>query len=190
MRILRHPERFCEDSRPYWFLFVCFLLANVLLLYTLYAKQPERYRRISRWIMFESSDSSSAGSADNAQVAALSVPKDPSKSNWLFPGPGRKVGFGGMTLGEALSKRTRKGNTGTARDGVQVLFIDKGSVTYLSGVRQGDVIVSVNRMPTYTLDEFERVARQTDTSRGVLFDIFRKGRFYYMTIETRNAAPW
>lgn len=184
MRIFRFPDRFCADSRPYWVLFVCFILSNILVIYTLYTRQPERYRRISHWFSVESPFTHSFS---EAQSAAFTIPG--SGQGTTYP-PVRTVEFGDMTLGPATAKQVRKRDPGAARYGVEVVSIDKKSVPYLSGMRSGDVIVSVNRMPTYTVADFERVARNMDTSQGILFDVYRNGRFYYMTVETRNPASW
>ena len=201
MGFFKHPDTFCADSRPYWALFVCFILCNLLLIYTLYTRQPERYRRVSRWFTFESQ--SLPGPAEG-QAAALAVPGGRAGApnarggvaqirDWLVPGPPspkRTVAFGGMTLGEASANQASKRDPGDARYGVEVLSIDKKSVPYLCGVRKGDVIVSVNRLPTRTAADFEAVVRNLDTAQGILFDVYRNGRFYYVTVETRYGMRW
>lgn len=205
MQFIRHPDKFCEDSKPYWILFLCFIFCCIMLLGTLYTRQPERYRRISRWL---TADSSSSTGPAQAQAAAFYNPGgpgggepgmqdgirravQPEKGAALAPGSTKRIiEFGGMTLGDAAPNQARKEATGSARYGVEILRIDKTSVTYLSGMRRGDVIMSVNRLPTYTVDDFERVVQTLDTSQGVLFDVYRNGRSYYMTVETRNAARW
>ena len=201
MRVLRHPDKFCEDSRPYWALFLCFILCNILLLGTLYTRQPERYRRISRWFSTESSSSSEFSEAQASAFTPFEGGRSaPSRSQGVGQAgnrpsrapvaPRKIVEFGGMTLGDAASNQARKRDPGAARYGVEILRIDKTSVPYLSGMRKSDIIVSVNRMPTYTVDDFKRGAQSIDTSQGILFDVYRNGRFYYMTVETRNAARW
>jgi len=200
MRMLRHPDKFCEDSRPYWALFLCFILCNILLLCTLYTRQPERYRRISRWF---SAESPPAPELSEARASAFFIPGASQglsqytgiaqAGNGPAPAPNaprRIIEFGGMLLADGASNQARKRDPGAARYGLEILRIDKAGMPYLSGMRKGDVIVSVNRLPTYTVDDFERVAQSIDTSQGTLFDVYRNGRFYYMTVETRNAARW
>ncbi len=196
MRIPRYAGRFCADSGPHWTFFFCFIFFNILVVYTLYTRQPERYRHISRWL---SAESRSTHSLDAAKAAVFTVPgggPGPGVArvwNGLTRAPnarGRIVEFAGMTLSNAAAKQVRKRESGADRYGVEVVSIDKTGVPYLSGVRKGDVIVSVNRMPTYTVADFEQVTRHLDTSQGILFDMYRNGRFYYITIEMRNAVRW
>lgn len=187
-RVVRFSDKFCQDSRLYRVLFVCFIVSNILLIYTLYTGQPERYRRISRW--FSTASNATSGRPD-AQVAAFVAPGTGQSSNWMPDAvylPQKTVVFGEMTLGDAGSNAWRKRGPGTTRYGVEVLSISKSSIAYLSGIRKGDVIVSVDRMPTYTLTDFGEVVRNLDPSQGILFDVNRKGRFYYLSMETWNAG--
>lgn len=188
MRILKFPDEFCANSRPYWILFFVFILSNILLIHTLYTRQPERYRRMSRWFSLESSSDSSSSDSDSSSSDSDSSSSEAQAA--VFTTLGRTVEFGGMTLRDASAKHVRKRDPGADRYGVEVLSISKRSVPYLSGMRRGDVIVSINRMPTYTVTDFEQVAQNLDTSQGILFDVYRNGRFYYMTVETRNAVRW
>lgn len=112
---------------------------------------------------------------------------------WLGTAPHAqepRVDIWGMTLGNAASNLARRGDLGTGRNGIAVLAIARRSVPYLSGIRTGDVIVSLNRIPTYTLHNFEDAVRNVDTSQGILLDVYRHGRFSYMTLETQNARGW
>lgn len=193
MRIIKYPEHFCDDSRPYWALLVCFLVANVLLIYTLYNRQPERYRRISRWLSIEAKALPSLPKAHAATAAAGQGGMMGTAREWLGSthyAQEPRVDIWGMTLGNAASNLARRGDLGTGRNGIAVLAIARRSVPYLSGIRTGDVIVSLNRIPTYTLHNFEDAVRNVDTSQGILLDVYRHGRFSYMTLETQNARGW
>ena len=44
-------------------------------------------------------------------------------------------------------------------EGVMVLDLEQGSLAQLGGLRPGDVIVSVNRMPVSSVDEMAKAAR-------------------------------
>ncbi len=194
MQIIKYPEHFCDDSRPFWALLVCFLIANVLLMYTLYTRQPERYRRISRWISVEAKALPSLPKSHPAAVAAAGGEQDrtagtaPYSTTPYSQEP--RVDLWGMTLGNAPSNYARRRDPGTGRNGIAVVAIEKRSVPYLSGIRRGDVIVSLNRIPTYALHDFEDAIRNIDTSQGILLDVYRDGRFSYMTLEARSAMGW
>ncbi|HIJ74284.1 MAG TPA: hypothetical protein HPP83_09305 [Candidatus Hydrogenedentes bacterium] len=188
MRVFRFPDRFCADSRPYWALFVFFILSIVLLVYTLYTRQPERYRRISRLFPFRAESSSSSL---EAQAAAF-APRAEGGGIPLAPGgvvaargagsARRTVAFFGMTLRDpVVGQAARRPGKGMS-SGIPVVAIDKKSISYLSGFRTGDVIVSVNRVPTRRVADLEMLARSLDPSAGILLDVFRNGQCYYMTL--------
>ena len=80
MRVLIFSDKFCQDSRLHWILFVCFIVSNILLIYTLYTGQPERYRRISRWF---STESNSTFGRPDAQAAAFVTPGAGQSGNWM-----------------------------------------------------------------------------------------------------------
>ena len=175
MRLYKFPARFCEDSRPYWVLFVCFIVFNSLLVYTLYTRQPERYRRISRWLSFR-------------PVAGTVVPTVQA-ANFTLPLAARGMTtMTGTTLRGLPARRAAKRGGQRPRFGVEILAIRKKSVPYLSGFRKGDIIVSVNRVPCRGIDDLDRLIAGQDPSKGILFDVCRNGRFYYMTLEPTNVA--
>lgn len=185
--IIRFPDRFCADARPYLFLFGCFILSNILLVYTLYTRQPERYRSIANLLSFGSSQDSCE---PDVQLAGLQ--RQTSGGGASLPGggpyyqPGRTMKFRGMTLGNAADIRTPILTSRGAGYGVAILAIDKRSIPYMGGLRRGDVIISVNRTRTYSLFDFASVVNKQDRTRGILLDVDRKGQRYYTTVETRG----
>ncbi|HUT25617.1 MAG TPA: hypothetical protein VM492_14835 [Sumerlaeia bacterium] len=198
MRLYRFPDHFCRDSRPYWALFICFVLCNAMLLYTLYTRQPERYRRISRWLSHKPLHTADFSGVQRANLVA--GPADQPGNAWQSgtpgndaprpanqePGWGKTVDFMGMTLRDAPRVKARANRAGGRRRprGVEIASVRRKSVPYLSGFRKGDVIVSVNRMPCRSVDDLEATVRQADLSQGILFDVHGQNGPCYMTIET------
>jgi serine protease Do len=68
---------------------------------------------------------------------------------------------------------------GTA--GVVVADVAPGSRAESMGLQSGDVIASLNRQSTPTAEQFARVARSADVKKGVLLDVFRQGRWVYLS---------
>jgi hypothetical protein len=202
MRLYRFPDQFCRDSKPYWALFICFVLCNAMLLYTLYTRQPERYRRISRWLSRKPLHAADfprvqpanlvAGPAD--QIVNAWRGGTPGSVPWPAnqgPGWGKTVDFMGMTLRDAPRVKAGTNGTGSRRRprGVEIASVRRRSVPYLSGFRKGDVIVSINRMPCRSVDDLEAIIRQADLSQGILFDLHGQNGPCYMTIETGATRP-
>ena len=199
MSFYRFPDRFCNDFRPYWVLLGLFMLANVLLVYTLYTRQPERYHRLLGRSF--SSQPVKEQPAVPAQQARFTAPlaADAGANAWDRPAyrnPAWVAGlppagletfeFLGMTLGNLRpnpARGTAQANSLPPRYGVRIVRIDKGSLPYLSGLRKGDIIVEVNRVPVYAVGDFQGIVRAASPQEGILLDVFRKDRFCYMTIE-------
>jgi hypothetical protein len=195
-RFLKFPERFCDDSRPSWTLFAFFIVCCALLAYTLYARQPERYRQLTEWFSFRAKRVNIHPLVQAANFAPAAGPRFQSSGNAInsgaafreagvSPATGRVFVFRGMTFKDAPSVPQTERNAARPRRGVRITAVEKRSVAGLSGFQVGDVVVSVNRLPTASLVEFERVVRQfVGFSPGLLFDVYRNGRLYYMTLAT------
>ena len=188
------PDRFCADTRPYWFLFLGFAVSAGLLVYTLYMRQPERYRGIWRLLSGESSDSFAA--PDIQMAGYMRLPRNPATVavdamlSWNQTGQAAKpeTRFLGMTLTDMPEGRTQRQAAEMSSRGVLVTAVDSRSLSYVCGFQAGDLIMSVNRISTPTLLDFQRVSSGLDFSQGVLFDICRNGKLLYMTLDTRSVA--
>ena len=93
-----------------------------------------------------------------------------------------------MALANTSITSSGKRGPETLLRGVVIASINKNSIPYLSGFRQNDVIVSLNRTPTHSVSDFLQIAALGSPTQGMLFDIYREGKRYYMTIRTRNVA--
>jgi len=72
------------------------------------------------------------------------------------------------------------------KQGVVIVKIEVASKAEEIGLVEGDLIKNVNRQATPNLTEFKKVIRGVDLSRGVIFDIVRRGRPLYITYMERK----
>jgi len=72
------------------------------------------------------------------------------------------------------------------KQGVVIIEIEVGSKAQEIGLAEGDLIKNVNRQATRNLTEFKKVIKGVDLSRGVIFDIVRRGRPLYITYMERK----
>lgn len=84
---------------------------------------------------------------------------------------------GGMTSDIGLLK----GAEFTAHEaGVEVTHVERGSPAFMAGLREGDIVLSVNQERVSTPDELFRAARKKD--RGILMNIRRGDAALYIVI--------
>jgi serine protease Do len=66
--------------------------------------------------------------------------------------------------------------------GVVVTKVRQGGLAERAGLKEGDVVVEVNRQPTATLKAYERVAARLGKGQTVLLLIKRQGRPFFVTL--------
>ena len=66
--------------------------------------------------------------------------------------------------------------------GVVVVRVKSGSPAEEAGVREGDLVLEVNRKPVSTLKAYERVAASLPKDQAVLLLLRRQGRAIYLTL--------
>lgn len=60
-----------------------------------------------------------------------------------------------------------------------------------AGIKQGDIVKKVNQMKITTIKDFKKAVDRADPSKGILLDIFRDGRPYFITVGGRqNTGLW
>lgn len=194
MRIFNFPNRFCDDSKPYWILFSVFLVSNALLIYTLYTKQPERYRGFSEWFSFEFNTLHRNYDATIAEPAHLYLSSGAIQETGAFnlqdanPATQNTTQLLGMILKDVHRPSLRK-LQGPQASGVQISSIRKDSLCFLCGLRKGDIIISLNRIPTQGTVALHRAYASTGADgQGLLFDVSRRGKRFYITVEGTNIA--
>jgi len=67
--------------------------------------------------------------------------------------------------------------------GVAIVRVRSGSVAEEAGLREGDVILEVNRKPVTTRSMYERVASKLGKDKAVLLLVKRQGRTIFVTLK-------
>lgn len=70
-----------------------------------------------------------------------------------------------------------------ATAGVAVVGVTPGGLAERLGLETGDVIVSVNRQKTPTVEAFKKAAQKVSAQKGILLDIVRRGRSMYLSYQ-------
>ena len=73
-------------------------------------------------------------------------------------------------------------NLKSTERGVIVVRVKSGSPADEVGVREGDVIIEVNRKPVTSLKSYERLASNLSKDQSVLLLLKRQGRTIYLTL--------
>jgi serine protease Do len=84
----------------------------------------------------------------------------------------------GLTL-DALNKELAKQFNLKVDEGVVITNVETGSVAARDGLRKGDVILEIERIPVANLDAFKTVASKLNPSEHVLLLILREERSFY-----------
>ncbi|MDD5259309.1 MAG: DegQ family serine endoprotease [bacterium] len=73
----------------------------------------------------------------------------------------------------------------SAEKGVIIAELAPGSKAESAGLQVKDVIRSINRQAVTTIKEFEKITAAAKLSDGIVFDINRRGRLIYLTIQEK-----
>jgi len=71
------------------------------------------------------------------------------------------------------------------RGGVEVTFIETSSPAWDGGIREGDVIVSVNRETVRGLDEYRKAVSRLPRGRPAFALVCREGAQLYVALKYR-----
>jgi S1-C subfamily serine protease len=69
-----------------------------------------------------------------------------------------------------------------------VIVTQTGEMADEQGIKRGDVIKKVNQSKTTSTKEFQQAVNNGDRRRGILLDIVRDGRPYFLTVGTQQMA--
>jgi serine protease Do len=105
-----------------------------------------------------------------------------------MPGGGAAAGTAAPaeSLGLRLSNitpalRSELGITDTS--GVIVVDVSQGSLADDAGIKPGDIIKEVNRMPVRDMNDYETAVRKWEKNKPLLLLIKRKGQTFYVSIQ-------
>nr|MBI3612682.1 PDZ domain-containing protein [Nitrospirota bacterium] len=88
-----------------------------------------------------------------------------------------------LDVRELNSEWARRFGLGGNEKGVVVARVRSGSAAAEAGVKEGDLILEVDRKPTPTLKAYEQAAAKASKSEAVLLLIKRQGLTTYLTLK-------
>ncbi len=69
------------------------------------------------------------------------------------------------------------------KQGVVVVAVEDGSLADEIGLKEGDVILEINRKKIASLKDFDKAMKEASVEKGILFQIHRKGNSFYLTFK-------
>jgi Do/DeqQ family serine protease len=69
------------------------------------------------------------------------------------------------------------------KQGVVVTAVEDGSLADEIGLQEGDVILEINRKKIVSLKDFDKVMKEANVEKGILFHIHRKGSSFFLTFK-------
>jgi serine protease Do len=88
-----------------------------------------------------------------------------------------KLGARVQELTPQLAARYRVSSE--VKRGVVVIGVEDGSPADEMGLREGDVILEINRKKIETIKDFEKTIRDINLEKGIVFRLHRKGNSFY-----------
>jgi len=82
------------------------------------------------------------------------------------------------------SEIARRLGLSNAEKGVVVVQVRSGSAAEEAGLKEGDVILELNRRPVANLRSYESAASQAAKDQPVLLLVKRQGRTLYITLKS------
>ncbi|MGH7259758.1 MAG: DegQ family serine endoprotease [Nitrospiraceae bacterium] len=87
-----------------------------------------------------------------------------------------------LDVRELTSELATRFGLGANERGVLIVRVQPGSMADEAGLKEGDLILEVNRQPTATFKAYERVAAKLGKNQAVLLLIKRQGRPFFVTL--------
>jgi len=69
------------------------------------------------------------------------------------------------------------------KQGLVVTGVEDGSLADEIGLKEGDVILEINRKKIESLKDFEKAMKDANPEKGILFHLHRKGSSFYLTFK-------
>lgn len=92
--------------------------------------------------------------------------------------------FSDFEVRDMTSELARRLGLSTAEKGVVIVHVRSGSAAEEAGLKEGDVILELNRRPIANQRSFESAASQVAKDQSVLLLIKRQGRTLYITLKS------
>jgi len=90
----------------------------------------------------------------------------------------------GVTV-QALTSELAKQFGVDPEDGILVAFVEKDSPASRKGLRQGDIITSVDHQPVGSLKQFDEALKRADLEKGVLLNLISGGSAHFEILKRK-----
>ena len=97
------------------------------------------------------------------------------------PGPDDTAQWEGMQITTLTGDIAREFNVPAGEKGCVVIRIDPSGTAAEMGIIPGDVIRSINKVPTPDVRQFSAAVKKVKLAEGVILDINRQGRLIYLS---------
>jgi serine protease Do len=94
----------------------------------------------------------------------------------------KELNWAGMELKPITEAIVAKDNRLQGKRGALVKDVDGGSAAENAGLRKGDIVKRVNGVPVNNIDVLDQVVGAVQLDRGVLMQIERDGRTFFITM--------
>ncbi|MBI3598833.1 MAG: PDZ domain-containing protein [Nitrospirae bacterium] len=88
----------------------------------------------------------------------------------------------GISVQDVTPDMAEQFNLDPKEKGVIVVQIEEGSLAEEAGLREGDLIIEINRKPVLDLKSYERLFTKIKKGEAVLILINRQGSRFYLTL--------
>lgn len=92
----------------------------------------------------------------------------------------------GMTVADATGMLKKRYGIGKDLTGVIITNIDRKSSASEAGLAGGDFISSINLIKIESVKDFKKVVKKIDTSEGIVLDIVRRGKRFYLSFSVEQ----
>ena len=120
-----------------------------------------------------------------AEVAIVEQPKNVAQAGNEDAGEGSPSSgaLSDLDVRELTSELAARFGLGANERGVVIVKVRQGSKAEESGLKEGDLILEINRQPTTTLKAYERAVSKLGKGQAVLLLIKRQGRPFFVTLK-------
>jgi Do/DeqQ family serine protease len=89
----------------------------------------------------------------------------------------------GARLQELTPQLANRYKISGIKQGLVVTGVEDGSLADEIGLKEGDVILEINRKKIESLKDFEKAMKDANPEKGILFHLHRKGSSFYLTFK-------
>jgi serine protease Do len=119
------------------------------------------------------------------EVTIVEQPKDISRKGEEEPAASEEIStaLAGIEVGDLTSDLSRRYGLSKADKGVLITRIEPGSTAAESGLREGDLVVEINRQTVKSVKDYNRLVSKVGKQDTILLLVNRQGRSTYFALK-------